>query len=108
MTRLCTVCTHPQREQIDAALLEHIAGYRGIAGRFGVNDTSLQRHAETHLRELIQHSKELRRMLAAGNLAAQLGKWHERMEAQYAKADQAGNILGAMASGRPVYLYLQL
>jgi hypothetical protein len=33
--RLCTVCTHPQRDDMDAALL-HATGYRKIAEGYGL------------------------------------------------------------------------
>jgi hypothetical protein len=50
MARLCTVCKHPQRRAIDAALLLHAAGYQAIAGHFGLVKSSLQRHEAVHLR----------------------------------------------------------
>lgn len=100
MGRPCTVCSHPQRQQIDAALLEHAAGYRILASRFGVSKPSLQRHVETHLRGMIQQSEELRRMLATDNLTDNLAKWHRRMERQYRKADAAGNVPNTVATAR--------
>jgi hypothetical protein len=92
MGRLCTAWQHPQRDAINAALLEHTTGYRHIAARFGLAWSSLRRHEQTHLRATLQHSKELAMSLSADNLLAEVGKWHERMEAQYAKADAANEI----------------
>jgi hypothetical protein len=48
MPRPCTVCQHPQREDIDVDL---VAGttFRVIANRFGVGDSSVARHRRFHL-----------------------------------------------------------
>ncbi len=50
MPRTCSICTHDQRQAIDAALL---AGetFRHIASRFGTSTTALQRHKAEHLSE---------------------------------------------------------
>ena len=100
MPRLCTVCSHPQRQEIDQALMEHSVGYRGVAKRFGVHPASVYRHQYDHLRGMVQQSEELRRMLATDNLTDNLAKWHRRMERQYRKADAAGNVLSAVATAR--------
>lgn len=52
MPRRCSVCTHPRRTEIDAAL---IAGQGGsaVALRYGLNQSSLYRHAENHLQKAI-------------------------------------------------------
>jgi hypothetical protein len=48
----------------------------------------------------LERSKELQAMLSGENLLDKLGKWHERMEEQYAHADAQGSILGAVATAR--------
>jgi len=60
----------------------------------------MRRHAEIHLRLSWEQSKELHAMLSAENLLDKLGQWHERMEQQYAHADEAGNIAGTVATAR--------
>lgn len=49
MGRVCTVCTHPERGDIDAALAGESASKRRIAARYAVSATSLRRHAREHL-----------------------------------------------------------
>ena len=34
---LCTVCTHLQHLEVDAALVEYRSGVRDVAGRFGLS-----------------------------------------------------------------------
>ena len=60
---LCTVCTHPRRSEIDAALMLHRVGYRVVVRRYGLVLRSVKRHADNHLAALIQQSKELRMKL---------------------------------------------
>jgi hypothetical protein len=100
MGRLCTICTHPKRDQIDTALLLHIEPYRTLAARYRLTKQSLKRHESSHLRMSWEKSKELHAMLSAENLLDKLGQWHERMEQQYAHADEAGNIAGTVATAR--------
>ena len=48
MPRSCTICSHPDRGEIDRAV---VAGesYRNIAERFGTSTTALHRHSGDHL-----------------------------------------------------------
>src|SRR5216683_2117304 len=100
MGRLCTICTHAQRQDIDEALLVHAESYRKIAMQFDVTETALWRHEQTHLHHSLKESKALGEMLSADNLLEKLGTWHARMEAQYEKADAQDNVPAAVATGR--------
>lgn len=51
MARPCKVCRHPQRDQIDRALLTR-GPYREIAKRFGVSPAGLHRHSRHQGRAL--------------------------------------------------------
>ena len=48
MPRSCSICTHPQRQAIDQALMAGSA-LRNIAPRFGTSVTALHRHKHEHL-----------------------------------------------------------
>ena len=48
MPRACSICTHPDREAIDAALTGRDA-FRNLAPRFGTSVTALHRHKHAHL-----------------------------------------------------------
>jgi hypothetical protein len=100
MGRHCTICHHPHRDDIDLALMLHEGTYRRIAARYGVAETSLRRHEHDHLGMSLKLSKGRDAMLSAEKLLDKLGEWHERMEQQYAKADAAGSVLGAVATAR--------
>ena len=49
MARVCTVCTHPEREAIDRALVAGMGSYRDIAGQYGVSKGALERHNTEHI-----------------------------------------------------------
>jgi DNA-binding transcriptional ArsR family regulator len=48
MARQCTICTHPQRHDIDRAIVNGIT-YREIASTFGLSESSVGRHRLVHL-----------------------------------------------------------
>ena len=58
MARPCAVCTHPQRPDIDGALLAG-APYRTIGQRYGMHPVSVYRHAHHHLAERLEATKML-------------------------------------------------
>ena len=45
----CSVCSHPQKRQIDEALLISTTPLRTIADQFGVSKTALLRHKADHI-----------------------------------------------------------
>lgn len=57
MPRVCTICFHPEREAIDAAIISGTA-YRNIAQQFSVGYSSVSRHADGHIADAIQQSQE--------------------------------------------------
>ncbi len=46
--RPCTVCIHPKRDEIDAAILDD-RSYRTIAAHFGISHLAVYRHKLNHL-----------------------------------------------------------
>lgn len=61
MPRVCTICTHPSRADIDRALVADDS-LRDIARQFGVSRSALERHKAAHLpQSLLEavHAEEL-------------------------------------------------
>lgn len=48
MPRVCTICGHPERKEIDGLIADK-QSYRSIASRFGVTHTSVTRHGKNHV-----------------------------------------------------------
>jgi hypothetical protein len=55
MSRTCTICTHPQRTEIDEALATS-KPIRAISALFRVSEDALPRHKATHLPVLLSKS----------------------------------------------------
>jgi hypothetical protein len=58
--RPCTVCTHPRRGEIDAALLDE-RPYRSIAEHFGISHLAVFRHKTNHL--TVPHTQDSNRRI---------------------------------------------
>lgn len=52
MARVCTVCSHPDLELVDAALVAGVANRR-IASHHGLTEASIRRHKADHLPETL-------------------------------------------------------
>lgn len=82
----CTVCGHPERRRIDAALLSGEESNRAVARRFEVSEAATRRHKDNHLEG---DSDEMRDILSRRKeeseeqpdwLARWTGERFERME----------------------------
>lgn len=64
----CSICTNPQRAEIDKAL---VAGesLRDIAGRFGTSRTTLGRHKNDHLGEQIERAERQHAVIVNNEVA---------------------------------------
>jgi hypothetical protein len=71
MPRTCTACSHPERGDIDAAL---VAGetLRDIARRFRVGKDVVARHKEAHLPGLLVKAREVEEIADADTLLSRL------------------------------------
>jgi transposase-like protein len=68
--RVCTVCTHAKRAEIDAALLSG-EPYRRVAQRYGTSATALHRHRE-HIPSQLVKAREVAEAVEAGTLLDRL------------------------------------
>ena len=99
MPRKCTVCAHPEREAIDAAL---VAGdsYRRIAAQFALSATSLRRHKKNHLPEALARAQDAHEVAQADDLLAQVRELQERALAILTKAERSGELRVALTAIR--------
>ncbi len=56
MPRTCTICSHPQRDAIDQAIVTGMAN-RPIASQFQVGYKAVERHAAGHIKQAIKQSQ---------------------------------------------------
>jgi hypothetical protein len=55
MSRVCTVCLHARRRQIDLALVGGTS-MRGVAAHFGLSEQSIRRHFDGHVTQALKRA----------------------------------------------------
>jgi hypothetical protein len=88
MPRTCTVCSHPKRSEIDAALLSP-GTLRDISARYGTSKSSLERHRGTCVAVQLSKAKELQDSAGASDLVKRLREIHAETGAILAHAKKA-------------------
>ncbi len=71
MPRVCTVCTHEKRAEVDQALIVR-QPFRTIAGQYGVSKSALLRHHDDHLPAALVRAQEATEAAQADALLAQV------------------------------------
>ena len=96
MPRVCTICTHPEREAIDRAL---VAGesYRNIAEHFSVSLGAIARHKADHIPESLALAQEAAH---GDNLLALLDGLRADAKRIASKAEKAASYPAAIAAIR--------
>lgn len=73
----CSICTHPNRSEIDVFLLQ--SSVRRAAARYSLSKSAVHRHRESHIPELLAAGEQIlarRIALAAPKLRARLEEIH--------------------------------
>jgi len=95
MSRPCSICTHPERLEIDRLLLQGTS-YRDIAGRFGLSKTAISRHKESHIGTDLRDVREV--MVAAREEALSQIKAEEVETLETVKAEIITETRASVAS----------
>ncbi len=88
MPRRCTICDHPDREEIDNELVEG-KPYRSIAKRFNVSAPATLRHKRSHLPAKLILAKKAKEAASADRILANVCKLKSRTERIFRKAEKA-------------------
>lgn len=91
MPRRCTVCSHPEMEAVNTALLTGEA-YRAIARRFAVSKDAVERHAKAHLAVKLVKAKEAAEVAHADGLLEQVRDLQRRAVSILDRAERAGEL----------------
>jgi hypothetical protein len=109
--RPCTICSHPQRDAIERALLEH-QPFRRVAVQFGVTLSSLLRHHDAHLPAALVEASRIGEITRADDLVDRLIGLARETQAVLERAKAAGDdklALAAIATaGRQLELQAKL
>jgi hypothetical protein len=106
MPRVCTICNHEQRPEIDRALLAS-EPYRHIATRYGTSTGALQRHRE-HLPTQLVRAREAKEVTQADSLLEQVRTLQSRALSILDRADDSGDLKTALAAIREARSNLEL
>jgi hypothetical protein len=69
---ICSLCTHPQHHEIDLALINGNGSVRDIAGRFGTNKSTVDRHKRKCLRKGLGNAIKEGRIALAEDVQSQV------------------------------------
>jgi len=100
----CTVCVHPERRKIDAALLAGV-GVRDVAGRFDLSKSAVDRHRD-HVSKRMLKSAKVAEIADADSLVDQVAELVTNGQLILYKALNAedhATALAAMRELRPTY-----
>src|ERR671913_749223 len=97
MPRRCTVCDHPQRHDIDEALVTG-APYRSVARRFELSESSVYRHKTEHLPAHLLKAREVEEVAQAEDLLEQLRHLQTHALDILERAEKAGDLRTALAA----------
>lgn len=107
MPRRCTICTHDDRDTIDAQLAAGTP-YRHIAARFDVSTGALHRHGEQHLPEHLAKAANAEEAASAERLLNQVLELNRRAQGILDKAEAEGEHRTALAAIREARGCLEL
>lgn len=79
MSRVCTICSHPEKSAIDAQLVDPDVSFRNIAERFSVSIGSLSRHKADHLPGTLVHAMKVQQEDEAIDTMAELRRCFRRI-----------------------------
>jgi len=104
--RVCTVCVHPARGEIDRALISQ-SSYRSVAKRFGVSQPATFRHRQ-HMPATLVRAHEVQEIAQADSLVDELRGLATKARTLTAQAEESGDIRTALMGLREIARILEL
>jgi hypothetical protein len=99
MPRVCTICNHEDREEIDRRLVNG-ESYTKIAKEFSVSYPALYRHNDIHIPEALAKAGDAKDIVNGDNLLESIKSLAERARAILDKAEQSGDMKTALGGIR--------
>jgi len=105
--RSCTICTHPEREAIDEALVGGIA-FPALVAEYRVSKDSLSRHKANHLPAKLVMAQAAEEVAQADDLLGQMRDLHARTLAVLEAAETSKQHRTALSAIREARSNLEL
>ncbi len=101
MPRTCTVCTHPERHEIESALVNRSASYRVIASQYSITQAAVGRHVSGgHIAERLAKAREAEDAAKADELLMDVRRVQARTLIMLRDAERARDLRTALAAVR--------
>ena len=97
MPQTCTVCRHPERDQIDEALLSG-EPYRHLAKRTETSTASLRRHRKNHIPLALAQSQQVEVIARGDRLVDNVRHLHQEALSILARAKAKADFKAALAA----------
>ena len=107
MPRKCTVCHHPDRDKIDAALVER-QPFRRIAAQYKVSASALIRHSDDHIPAALVKAQDAVEVANADTILDQVQTLRNRALTILDTAEGDGDLRTALGAIREVRGCLEL
>ncbi len=106
MPRVCKVCGHKKRAEIDEAIIRG-ESIRGIAKRYGFSPASMQRHKE-HIPPVLAKAHEAQEVVRADDLLGKLAGLEEDARRIGQKAENKKDLRTALSAVRELSRIIEL
>lgn len=106
MARVCTVCTHPDRDEIDAELVQGTP-YRDIARQYSVSKDAVARHKE-HVRQTIARVCDVQDLELGAGLVEKLQRLELDARRIATEAEKSGDLKTALGGIRELTRIVEL
>src|SRR5215510_6068951 len=107
MPRICTICTHSDRNKIDQQLVEGIA-FPAIAALFRVSADALGRHKANHLPAQLAEARGAEIASQADDLLSKIANLEVDAQSIYEQAKRKGDLKMALAAVRELTRVIEL
>lgn len=107
MPRTCTICEHPEREEIDRALVGETSNL-SVSSLFGVSESAVRRHKGNHLPAKLVLAEKAAEVADADNLLDQVGDLQRRTMAVLEAAEASHEHRTALSAIREARGNLEL
>lgn len=94
MAMKCSICTHPERDAIEKAILAGQSN-RAIASQYGMSVTSVRRHRDNHLPEHLAKATAAEQVTKADDLISDLQYLRDKAIMFLDKAEQSDDMRAA-------------
>lgn len=107
MSRVCTICSHERRAEIDRALVGGSSNL-SLSSLFGVSEAALRRHKAKHLPEQLVQAEKAREVVRADDLLEGVRGLQSRTRTILDKAEDSGELRTALGAIREARSNLEL